>query len=515
MYEIELKFCVPEFTQVNLDKQVRTKTATQQRLAAYYYDTADRALAKAGMALRVRFENGNWVQTLKTAGDGVAKRGEFNQTRDLAPDADATTIRPDLTVFDDPNAKAALERVMALADLDGALKLQYLTDVTRTKRCIKKNASQIELAYDVGTVAKGIPNADDADDQRALHELEFELLSGDASDLIEVAKVWCKRHKLYLSTVTKAERGGLLLAGKRYPAATKADLSQLNFASDISQFTFLQHVVNNCLAQILPNASAIADGSPDGNHVHQLRVGIRRLRTALKTFKNFTDAIDPNWILVLKHTFSLLGEYRDREILQIKTQPMLAAQGAPHVEWTFDGIDVLPIDAVRANDFQIVLLELIKFTHLPAPADSPAALSAVRKKLKKLFKKIAIASEHYATLDTDQQHDVRKDLKTLRYVSEFAAPLFANQGKDKGKANDTAKGKKNAKLAAFLQYLEPAQDLLGEYNDNVVGQEHYAARAATDPNALFAVGWFSGRQAESAARCAVGLQDIKNAPVFW
>lgn len=117
MYEIELKFCVPEFTQVNLDKQVRTKTATQQRLAAYYFDTADRALAKAGMALRVRFENGNWVQTLKTAGDGVAKRGEFNQIRDLAPDADATTIRPDLTVFDDPNAKAALERVMALADL--------------------------------------------------------------------------------------------------------------------------------------------------------------------------------------------------------------------------------------------------------------------------------------------------------------------------------------------------------------------------------------------------------------
>ena len=526
MYEIELKFCVPEFTQANLDKQVRTKTATQQRLAAYYFDTAARALAKAGMALRVRFENGNWVQTLKTAGDGVAKRGEFNQVRNLAPHADASTIRPDLTVFDAPEAQAALARIMPLADLDHALQLQYLTDVTRTQRCIKKNASQIELAYDVGTIAKGTPSTADTDDQRALHELEFELLNDEPnglSDLVEVAKVWCKRHKLYLSTVTKAERGGLLLAGKRYPAATKADLSQLTFTSDISQFAFLQHVVNNCLAQILPNASAIADGSPDGNHVHQLRVGIRRLRTALKIFKNFTDAIDPNWILVLKHTFSLLGEYRDREILQIKTQPMLEAQGAPHVEWTFDGIDVLPIDAVRANDFQIVLLELIKFAHLPAPADSPAARPAVRKKLKKLFKKIAIASEHYATLDTDQQHDVRKDLKTLRYVSEFAAPLFVENDKtektktdkSKGKANASAKGKKPAKLAAFLQYLEPAQDMLGEYNDNVVGQAHYAARAATDPNALFAVGWFSGRQAESAARCALSLQGIKNAPVFW
>jgi hypothetical protein len=72
--------------------------------------------------------------------------------------------------------------------------------------------------------------------------------------------------------------------------------------------------------QILPNASAIAEGSPDGNLVHQLRVGIRRLRTALKHFKFAPDYIDPNWLMVLKQTFSLLGEYRDKEILQIKTK---------------------------------------------------------------------------------------------------------------------------------------------------------------------------------------------------
>jgi triphosphatase len=65
--------------------------------------------------------------------------------------------------------------------------------------------------------------------------------------------------------------------------------------------------------------------------------------------------------MVLKQTFSLLGEYRDKEILQIKTQPLLESVGAPHVEWS-TAIDIMPIDAVRANDFQILLLELIGFT---------------------------------------------------------------------------------------------------------------------------------------------------------
>ena len=94
-----------------------------------------------------------------------------------------------------------------------------------------------------------------------------------------------QKYKLYLSTVTKAQRGSLLLANKQFAEPVKADLAVLQLHKGISQFAFLQAVVNNCLVQILPNASVIAEGSPDGNLVHQLRVGIRRLRTALKHFK--------------------------------------------------------------------------------------------------------------------------------------------------------------------------------------------------------------------------------------
>ena len=518
MHELELKFAVPSYTQSVLRKQIETKTSQKQRLSAYYFDTANQDLAKKGIALRIRYEDNQWVQTLKTAGDGVAKRVELNTVLNLTdtPDSiDVTKLHPDVTLIEEPTVLQQLTKIMPLDKLAQALTVQYFTDVERTTRQLKKNNSRIEIAYDIGKVGTGSLK-DKSTTQNTLteadiHEIEFELLEGEPSDLIDIAKTWCKKYKLYLSTVTKAQRGCLLLANKQFADPVKADLSVMALDKGISQFAFLQAVVNNCLVQILPNASAIADGSPDGNLVHQLRVGIRRLRTALKNFKYAPDYIDPNWLLVLKQTFSLLGEYRDKEILQIKTQPMLESVGAPHVEWSTE-VAIMPIDAVRANDFQIVLLELIGFTHLPEPADNPKAKKTVAKKLEKLFTAIAIASDKFATLDTESQHGVRKDLKSLRYVSEFAAPLFANQvaSQTNGK-----KGKKAAELNAFLQYLEPAQDVLGEYNDNVVGHANYLEKAKTDSNALFAVGWFSGREQASAEHCAVSLKTVKNAPKFW
>lgn len=515
MHELELKFAVPSYQQSVLRKNIDTKTAQQQRLSAYYFDTPNQDLAKKGIALRIRFEDSQWVQTLKTAGDGVAKRVELNTVLSLTgtPDTlDVSSLVPDVSLITEQAVVAQLTSIMPLDELAQALTVQYFTDVQRTSRQIKKNNSRIEIAYDIGKVGIGHLNSQKPANnheltQSDIHEIEFELLEGDPSDLIEVAKTWCKKYKLYLSTVTKAQRGSLLLANKQFAEPVKADLAVLPLHKGISQFAFLQAVVNNCLVQILPNASAIAEGSPDGNLVHQLRVGIRRLRTALKHFKFAQDYIDPNWLMVLKQTFSLLGEYRDKEILQIKTQPLLESVGAPHVEWS-TAVDIMPIDAVRANDFQILLLELIGFTHLPVPADSPKAKATVAKKLQKLFTAIAAASDKFASLDTESQHGVRKDLKSLRYVSEFAAPLFASQ-------NNGKKGKKATKLNAFLQYLEPAQDVLGEYNDNVVGHANYLEKAKTDPNALFAVGWFSGREQASAEQCAVSLKTVKNAPKFW
>lgn len=498
MQEIELKFLVPEYKLDALMRQTNIKSAQTSQLAAHYYDTPEQQLAAAGMALRIRKEDADWVQTFKATGDGIAARIEHNHILDAETVAAAIAeqrLQPDLNVYTDTPIAKLLDGIDS-QQLAEQMQRQYVTDVKRVTRLVKKDGKVVEIAFDKGSVIHG----EDSSQQQPLQEIEFELLEGDAAFLFDTAKTWCKRYKLCLSTVTKAERGGLLLQDKSHCDAVKSDLQQLQISKKMSQPQFMRAVVHNCLLQILPNASAIAAGSPDGNHVHQLRVGIRRLRTALKLFADFCDDLNPEWTPILKQTFSLLGEYRDREILQTKTQPMLEQQGSPHVDWQMD-IKVMPVDAVRANDFQLTLLELIEYALSDAPKVSKHAATAkdaVTQIIDKLFKKVSKASDKFAQLDTEAQHDVRKRLKSLRYVSEFAAPMF--------------KGKKSKK---FIQYLEPAQDLLGDYNDNIVGHEHYLNKSASDPNALFAVGWFYAREQAAADRCSEALHSVKNAPVFW
>ena len=85
MTEIELKFQVPQERRAALAKAVATATARNVRLQAHYFDTADRHLAQALLALRVRKEGRRWVQTLKGAGDGLWQRVEHEVPVTVAP----------------------------------------------------------------------------------------------------------------------------------------------------------------------------------------------------------------------------------------------------------------------------------------------------------------------------------------------------------------------------------------------------------------------------------------------
>ena len=412
MQEIELKFLVPEYKVDSLMRQAKIKSSNTTQLAAHYYDTVDNTLAQAGMALRIRKEGDTWVQTLKSNGDGMASRGEQNDILDdsqVTEALEADSLYPDLSVYE----KLGVEQMVlnsSQEEVSDRLNCLYITDVERTTRMIKGSNSVIEMAYDEGTVIHG----ENAEISQPILEVEFELLEGEVFFLFEVAKTWCKRYNLCLSTVTKAERGGLLLAGKQHAEATKANLKQLDFDKKVSQPEFIRAVIHNCMIQILPNASAIAAGSTDGDHVHQLRVGIRRLRTALKFFDGFSSQLNPEWTPILKQTFGLLGDYRDHELLEVKTQPMLETKGGPYVDWSEerDAIKIKPIDAIRAPDFQITLLELMEYTMSSAKKDKPkqkgSAKQETAKIMESLYKKISKASDQFASLDIEAQHDVRK-----------------------------------------------------------------------------------------------------------
>ena len=56
MQEIELKFQVPVVARLATEAWVLKGSTRRVRLQAAYFDTADRLLARAGLALRLRLE---------------------------------------------------------------------------------------------------------------------------------------------------------------------------------------------------------------------------------------------------------------------------------------------------------------------------------------------------------------------------------------------------------------------------------------------------------------------------
>jgi inorganic triphosphatase YgiF len=528
--EIEFKFCIPADRLKAVETALRRGTVVRTRLQARYFDTADQQLAAHGMVLRLRKEGRRWVQTVKATGDNALHRLEHNV--DLGTAGAAPSIDPQRhqgTPVGDRLTKL-------LADGGAPLVERQSTDIVRLTRDVRVSGAGgavVEMALDVGKVVAhaGTPEQRES----PVCELELELKRGDVQGLVSLAHRWSQQHGLWFSTVSKAERGARLLATQEVVPAVKAEAPRFPDEKEKRDGRAIQQaVVASCLAQMLPNASEIAAGSTDEEQIHQLRIGIRRLRTALRELA----ALDASsglfdtggWEPPLVEAFRALGALRDREQVVKLAQPQLRDAGAPDFD-PLAGNDAvasvpLPGDVVRAPAFQSVLVSLIGFTAAgPSEAvpasnveeeatteETPPALTAMRaddarrflrKRLQHLHKLAVRDGERFESLDTESQHRVRKRLKRLRYLAEFVAPLFDGDGKS------------SSSPERYLKRLRPAQDALGEFNDEAVALALYREATQRDARAWFAVGWFSARHATHAKACRKALGKIEDAPRFW
>jgi inorganic triphosphatase YgiF len=502
--EVELKFQIPPKRRAALSAELRRGRISTTSLRAHYFDTADGLLAEHSIALRLRREGPRWVQTLKASAGHSAVRLEHNA--DVA-DGGTTTVVPPLDLDRHRGSPAHRRLAEALERAAGAgrctlLREVYRTDVRRDARLLHGDGGLIvEAALDEGRVIAGTA-------VHRLCEIEFELEAGPPAGLFELAGRWAGRHRLWLDTVSKAERGHLLALGQAHAAAIRARPPDVD--SKDGPRSFARACVQACMAQILPNASAIAAGSDDAEQVHQLRVGLRRLRTVIGEMAEFDSGIDPGWDGPLAALFDALGAVRDRHLLDTGIASALRAAGAP--PWPRQMAEAAGGLAPHLHDSELqqVLLAALAFAMQASPAAGPAfdgsAQRALRERLDALRRSLRRDARRFADLPIEAQHRVRKRLKRLRYLAEFLGPLFSAR-----------------KVAAYLECLEPAQDALGRHNDEAVALAHFreqaAAAAGRDADdragAWFAVGWLCARQPHSAAAAASALRAACKARPFW
>ncbi|SFC80658.1 Inorganic triphosphatase YgiF, contains CYTH and CHAD domains [Polaromonas sp. OV174] len=495
MMEFELKLEIPTHRLKAVEAAVRRGHSVQQRLQARYFDTHDAALAAQGVVVRLRKEGRQWLQTAKAPGLRPLERLEHNVVLSTRG-APVVDLARHLGTPVGKRIRQALK--LKPSQPFPPLELVYETDVTRLTRVVSAGGTSVEIALDTGHIAAGKHSL-------PLSELELELKQGSQASAVELARSWCLAHGLWLSSISKSMKGQRLAQDQAFGAPVSARAPRYASGRDLAAA-----VVASCLNQILANASEVAGGCSGEEHIHQLRVGLRRLRTALREFGALTEDFDSAWDAPLALVFRELGLHRDRDYLLHTVQRQIEAAGGPALDWR-DALADLPdvCATVRSPGFQEVLLGLIGFVHA-APAEgkaqelkkvkeAKAAKKIVRRRLRKLHQQVLSEGQTFLGLDEPAQHHLRKRLKRLHYVAEFSKDLFAKR-----------------QVEAFLSALKPMQDALGLYHDELAALQAWQQLCTHDPQAWFGVGWLSARRAANAQACQQACETFaQKAKPFW
>ncbi|UOD50800.1 CYTH and CHAD domain-containing protein [Orrella daihaiensis] len=520
MSEQELKLHVPRSSRTGVEKAMRRGTVSSVRLRAQYFDTPTSNLAKSGVALRLRLEGRRWVQTLKMPGAHRLEKLELNHPR---PNASL-----DLSVY--ANTPAA-----GIIDKHGKqLAVAYETDVKRLYRKIRTTAGVVEVALDQGHIQAG-------ELRLPVSEVEFELVSGRPHAMFLLGLKWLTAYNLILDLRSKAERGTTLAAlasrlanlGEIDDAATTAarakvvasywaprPIQTIKLNNQMTPAQALAAVTIECLDQIGRNAAVLAEIDTEGfyrastpEHTHQLRVGIRRLRSAWSLFQKLTDLPPQPWRDELKIHFSALGTARDDDVLRETVMPELSAAGQPPLDLNARQEEEASTSITAKPEFQRWLAELLAWTvgaHplqadlQPSPAHDPRkhkpahVRDALGKQLFKWHQKVLADGLRFDALPIESKHDLRKLAKRLRYGLQFAESLLPAK-----------------KLKNYRQRLSRIQDILGEMNDLYVAREKFEGIREDQPSAWFAVGWIASRLSVLTKQAELAFKNLKRADHFW
>ena len=479
-----------------------------RRLETTYYDTSDQRLRRRGLALRVRCEGDRYTQTVKTEGEGLSglqRRGEFS-----GPIASRT---PDLRQITD----AELKRRIGLI-LPGELEPVFTTRIERRIRKLRTDGTRrsgalIEVALDQGEVTS-------ARGAEPIAELELELLEGPALSIYDLAARVNGETPLALETVTKSERGYALALGEEPPWVRADDPA---FAPETTLNGAIDAILRSCIRHWLANQAAVLQGSdPEG--VHQLRVALRRLRSALSVFKHVLPADDLAWITrEARWLIQSLGPARDWDVFLTELLPPLrdarkdnrdlallseAAEDARRLGYEQARA------ALRSSRYTAFALDLGRWTEeagwrkdeADKRFEEPLADYACRL-LRKRQKRVLKQGRDFEKLSDEERHRLRIAVKKLRYASEFFAGLYPT-----------------ARARPYQKALKSLQDELGHLNDVVVaeallgslsGQDGNSNTAALRAAAGLLLGWYSHAVAAGRPEIERRWRGFATTKPFW
>ena len=508
--EVELKLAGDPKT---LEKlwETRFKSAgpgETKDLESTYYDTADGRLRRRGLTLRVRKDGRRYIQTVKAAGSdtaGIMTRGEWSSP--------VATAKPDLRKITDQEIR---ERIGLI--LPAELAPVFMTRVTRRIKKVRTSGRRlpkavVEVALDSGeVVANGT--------RQAISELELELVEGAPQALYDLALEAMGDAPMQIQTDSKARRGFALAHGE---TATWHKAAQVAFATDTSLDGAIETIFRACAEHWLANHTAVLHSDhPEG--VHQMRVALRRMRSAISVLKDALPPEHSEWLNTeAKWLIGNLGPARDwdvfiAELLQplIDARPddgdLLALKEAAEDEQRL-GYERARGALLSARYTRFVLdlggwLESKgwRVNGTAAGLDQPL-IGLADGLLQRRHKKTLKLGKHFERLSDEERHRVRIALKKLRYTAEFFVSLYPKK-----------------QTQPYLLALKHLQDDLGFLNDVAVAQgllqnllesKHGDNIGALRYGAGLVVGWHAHNLAQRRPHIEASWREFAAAHAFW
>jgi len=473
-------------------KKFGTAAPVEHLLFDTYFDTPERELRSRHASLRLRKAGDTRLQTLRTGNGtdgGLHRRKEY----ELPVAGDWPALSPLRKLV---GRKSTLNGLLHSRNLKARLGPVFSTRITRTIFPLKlARGDTVECAVDVGEI---IGNGATV----PVCEVELELKSGELANLVDFALELTKEVPMAMGELSKGDRGYALLASsdfvasKAAPVALKKKMTVEQAFSDIAA---------NCLMQIEANAAGVARCDSEG--LHQMRVGLRRFRSALGLMDGLialpeTLAGEMDWLS------AQLGEARDWDVLAHATLGELSQAWpaeASITEVTDAAINEseqsqrLAAAAVATPRYARLILMLSQWrfdarwrngatahdrSRLEAPVTGFArkALAAAHKRLLKRGNALDGAAP-------DAAHRVRIAAKKTRYISEFFQSLFGARA-----------------VRSFVKQLSGLQEEFGRLNDVAVADRLLSTLQEKRPELGISTGYVRGFLVASAANVRPGAK---------
>jgi inorganic triphosphatase YgiF len=426
---------------------------TESDLVSTYFDTGRHKLKRHGLSLRIRRAGDKQIQTIKSAPGAQFGRGEWET--EIGGDI------PDLGKIEG----TPLER-LASKKLRRKLKPIFETSVHRTTLPFRTNRSEIELAVDRGRLVVGRRSS-------PIEELELELKKGDPDDLFRLARTVGRKAQAELYFRTKSERGYDLAFGKNGRAVYA---EPIELREDIEAGEAFRIIGRSTFRHFAANVDAVQNLDPEG--IHQMRVGLRRLRAAISLFSRMLSGGPTEKIKAqLKWLTSELAPAREIDVFVTEkigrpVRDVVPRLGGKAIEREFAARRTEALErarkAVSSERCRTLLVDVLEWIELRNTVHRKDARTPIGKfaadVLHRRVRKLLKEGRYLDRLSVRERHKFRIAVKKIRYAVEFFESLFPGKHERK-------------QIVRCSRHLKNIQDALGSLND-VVAHQKLAADVA-------------------------------------